>query len=122
MNTQKFLAGQRQRRKYRVRKRVRGDAERPRLSVARSHRNMAAQIIDDSTGRTIVSASTRDQDLRDQIAYGGNCDAAQIVGKRLAEKALEAGIRAVRFDRGSYKYHGRTAALANAAREAGLTL
>jgi large subunit ribosomal protein L18 len=80
------------------------------------------QVIDDSTGRTLASASTRDSSLRDQIAYGGNKTAATIIGKAIAERALAAGVKAVAFDRGHYKYHGRIAALADAAREAGLSL
>ena len=81
---------------------------------------MYAQIIDDAEGRTLVFASTRDKDLSD--SYGGNRAAAQAVGRALAERALAAGIKAVAFDRREYKYHGRIAALADAAREAGLTL
>jgi large subunit ribosomal protein L18 len=109
-----------QRRAFRVRKKVHGTADRPRLSVFRSHRHMECQIIDDTTGRTLVAASSRDQDLRDQTRYGGNCAAAQLVGRAVAQKALQAGITAVRFDRGGNRFHGRTAALASAAREAGL--
>ncbi len=121
MNKRQIIAKQKQRRKYHVRNRVRGDADRPRLSVFRSSGHLACQVIDDATGRTLVSASTRDKALRDQIPYGGNCAAAKIVGQVVARKALEAGIQAVRFDRGCYKYHGRVAALADAAREAGLS-
>ncbi len=120
MNKQKTIAQQRQRRKYAVRKRVRGDAQRPRLCVFRSCGHVACQLIDDTTGRTLASASTRDKDLRGQVRYGGNCAAAQAVGKAVAERALGQGITRVRLDRGSYKYHGRVAALADAAREAGL--
>jgi len=121
VNKRQLIAKQKQRRKYSVRNRVRGDASRPRLSVFRSSAHVACQVIDDATGRTLVSASTRDKQLRDQIKYGGNCDAAKIVGRALAERALGAGIKTVRFDRGCYKYHGRIAALADAAREAGLS-
>jgi large subunit ribosomal protein L18 len=122
MNKEKFIRGRRQRRRYRVRKRLRGDAQRPRLSVFRSHRHVYCQVIDDESGKTLVSASTRDKSLRDSIGGGGNKDAAQVIGKTIAERALAAGIKAVRFDRGHYKYHGRVAALADAAREAGLGL
>lgn len=121
MNKQKTIAKQRQRRKYAVRKRIRGDAQRPRLCVYRSCSHVGCQLIDDTTGRTLASASTRDKDLRSQVSYGGNCQAAQVVGKAIAERALSQGITQVRLDRGSYKYHGRVAALADAAREAGLT-
>ncbi len=122
MNKQKQIAGQRQRRKYRVRKRVQGTAERPRLCVCRSHKHVACQLIDDATGRTLVSVSTYDKGLGGEVPYGGNCEAAKRVGQAIAQRAIEAGIHAVRFDRGPYKYHGRVAALADAAREAGLKL
>ncbi len=121
MDKQKYLGGQRTRRRYRVRKSIRGTAVRPRLSVFRSHQNVAAQIIDDSAGKTLVAVSTLDKDLREQVSYGGNKGAAQAVGKALAEKALAAGIKEVCFDRGHFNYHGRVAALADAAREAGLS-
>jgi large subunit ribosomal protein L18 len=117
----RYLGGQRQRRRFRVRKKIRGTAERPRLTVFRSHQNVSAQIIDDSTGRTLAAVSTCDGSLREQVKYGGNKAAAQAVGKALAEKALAAGIMEVCFDRGHFKYHGRVAALADAAREAGLS-
>jgi large subunit ribosomal protein L18 len=117
----KYLGSQRQRRQFRVRKRIRGSAERPRLCVFRSHRNLACQIIDDASGKTLVAVGTKDKDVRTNVAYGGNKAAAQAVGKLLAEKAIAAGIKEVAFDRGHYKYHGRVAALADAAREAGLS-
>ena len=107
----------RKKRHLRVRKNVIGTAERPRLNVFRSLTNMYAQLIDDNTGHTIVAASTLDKGLQ---GYGGNCEAAKAVGKLLAERALEKGIKKVVFDRGGYIYHGRVAALAEAAREAGL--
>lgn len=106
------------RRHRRVRKGVRGTPERPRLSVFRSSRHMAAQLIDDTAGVTLVSASTLEPDLR--AANGGNVAAAAGVGTVVAERALTAGITAVVFDRGGYRYHGRVAALADAARRAGL--
>ncbi len=121
MDKQKHLGGQRRRRSFRVRKRVRGSAARPRLSVHRSHKNVACQIIDDVSGKTLVSADSLEQTLRGQVAYGGNKAAAQAIGKIIAERALAAGIKEVCFDRGHYKYHGRVAAVADAAREAGLS-
>jgi large subunit ribosomal protein L18 len=111
---------QRQRRAIRVRNRVKRDALRPRLAIFRSHQNIYAQIIDDAAGRTLASASTRDQALRQEFRYGGNKTAAVAVGKAIAQRALEAGVQQVVFDRRDYKYHGRVAALAEAAREAGL--
>jgi large subunit ribosomal protein L18 len=121
MDKSKYLGGQRQRRRFRVRKRIRGSAERPRLTVSRTHRNLTCQIIDDMSGKTLVAVGTADQDVRGNVKYGGNKTAAQTVGKLLAEKAIAVGIKQVAFDRGSYKYHGRVAALADAAREAGLS-
>ena len=107
------------RRHVRVRKRVRGTAERPRLAVFRSARHIYAQVIDDVSGRTLASASTVEQDARS--SYGGNVEAARAVGSRLAERARQQGVTAVVFDRGGFQYHGRIAALADAAREGGLT-
>lgn len=120
MDKQKSLGKQRTRRKFRVRKRTRGDAERPRLCVTRSHKNISVQLIDDAAGKTLASASTRDKQLAGQIKYGGNAEAAAAVGKAIAERATAAGVKEVCFDRGPYKYHGRVAALADAAREGGL--
>lgn len=120
MEHQQKINSQRQRRAFRVRKRTRGTQDRPRLCVSRSHKHISAQIIDDLEGKTLASASTRDKQLASKLKYGGNAAAAQAVGKALAEKATKAGITAVAFDRGPYKYHGRVAALANAAREGGL--
>ncbi len=122
MNKQKEIELRRRRRRFHVRSKVRGTPDRPRLSVHRSLQHIGVQIIDDTSGKTLVSASTRDKDVRAQVAYGGNKQAAAAVGKLIAEKALQAGIRQVCFDRGHTKYHGRVAALADAAREAGLTL
>jgi len=110
----------RQRRHVRVRRKVSGTPECPRLNVFRSLSHMYAQIIDDTTGRTLVSASTMDKDVKDEVGYGGNVEAAKAVGKAVAEKAAEAGIKDVVFDRGGYPYNGRVKALADAAREAGL--
>ena len=120
MEHNRAILRQRKRRSFRVRKRVRGTAERPRLSVARSHRNIAAQLINDQTGVTLASASTLDKELSAKVEYGGNADAAKAVGAALAERAKAAGVTAVCFDRGPFKYHGRVAALADAAREGGL--
>ncbi len=111
---------QRKRRAFRVRNHVKRHASRPRLSVFRSHANFYAQIIDDGEGKTLVSVSTLDKQLKTELKYGGNKTAAAAVGKALAQRALEAGIKEVVFDRREYKYHGRVAALADAAREAGL--
>jgi large subunit ribosomal protein L18 len=121
MEHSKRLRQLRQRRAFRVRKRVRGTTERPRLSVARSHKHISVQVIDDLTGKTLVAASSQDKKLCSKLKRGGNASAAQEVGKAIAERAIAAGIKAVCFDRGPYRYHGRVAALANAAREGGLS-
>lgn len=107
-------------RHYRMRKNLVGTSERPRLNVFRSLQHMYAQIIDDSNGTTVVSASTLDEALKGKFSNGGNVEAAKAVGKLVAERALEKGIKAVVFDRGGYLYHGRIKVLADAAREAGL--
>lgn len=117
MNHEKTIALQRQRRRYRVRKSVRGTAERPRLSVFRSHKHIFAQIIDDDSAQTLAAASTVEKAFG---KYGGNKTAAQAIGKSIAERAVAAGVTKVCFDRRDYKYHGRVAALADAARAAGL--
>ena len=113
-------AAGRVRRHLRVRKKVTGSASRPRLVVNRSARHMFAQIIDDSAGRTLAAASTLDAPIR--TAEGDKTAKAKILGSLIADRAREAGISAVVFDRGGYQYHGRVAALADSAREAGLTL
>jgi large subunit ribosomal protein L18 len=105
------------RRHRRVRKKVRGTAERPRLAVFRSNKHISAQVIDDRSGRTLASASTLEAELR---STGGNIEGATKVGTLLAERAKAAGIDAVVFDRGGNRYHGRIKALADAAREGGL--
>ena len=111
---------QRTRRQQRVRKPLRGTSERPRLSVRRSHKHIYAQVIDDSSGRTLAAASTVESQLKTTISFGGNKDAATAIGKTVAERAKAAGVSQVCFDRGPCRYHGRVAALADAAREAGL--
>jgi large subunit ribosomal protein L18 len=117
---QKTTNKQRWSRKNRVRKKIRGDAERPRLSVNRSNKHVYCQLIDDEAGKTIASASSRDKDLAAKITYGGNVEAAKIVGEAIAVRAKAAGVSQIRFDRGPYKFHGRVAELAAAAREGGL--
>ena len=104
----------------RVRQRVVGTSDHPRLCVYRSLDHIYAQIIDDQSGRTLVSASSLDKGTRAAVKGGGNVAAAKIVGKTIAERSLAAGIHQVVFDRGGYMYHGRVQALATAAREAGL--
>lgn len=101
----------------RVRAKISGTPERPRLCVYRSLANISAQIIDDVNGVTLVSASSLEKDFEN---YGGNKDAAKLVGEKIAERALEKGIKDVVFDRGGYVYHGRVASLADGAREGGL--
>lgn len=112
---------QRRKRHHRVRAKVHGTAERPRLNVSRSIQHIYAQIIDDTTGTTLVAASTVDKTLRSALKSGGNVEAAKAVGKLVAERAKEKGLTSVVFDRGGYMYHGRVQALADAAREGGLT-
>jgi len=102
----------------RIRRKVQGSGERPRLTIYRSLNHIYAQIIDDVQGRTLAAASTTEKDLRG--ATGGNVEAAERVGRAIAERALSAGVDHVVFDRGGYRYHGRVKALADAAREAGL--
>jgi large subunit ribosomal protein L18 len=116
MNREKKLSKQRERRAMRVRKRVRGDTARPRLSVQRSHKHIYAQIIDDETGRTLCAASSRVV----CGAYGGTKEHAKQVGADLAGKAEALKIKQVRFDRGRFSFHGRVQALADGAREKGL--
>jgi len=108
----------RRRRHNRVRRKVHGSAERPRLAVFRSNKHISAQLIDDDAGRTLAAASSIEGDLRG--SPGGNIDAASMVGKLVASRAKSAGITTVVFDRGGFAYHGRVAALADAARAEGL--
>lgn len=103
-----------------IRKRISGTAERPRMSVYRSLSNIFVQLVDDVNGKTLVSASTIDKELKAEIKNGGNVEAAKLVGKKVAERAVAAGIKTVVFDRSGYIYTGRVKALADAAREAGL--
>ena len=109
----------RKRRHYRVRRKLHGDATRPRLAVFRSNRYIYAQIIDDEAGRTVVAASSQEPSLRDRSL---TVDTAAEVGKLVAQRAKDAGVETVVFDRGGFKYHGRVKALAEAAREGGLKL
>lgn len=110
----------RKRKHARVRKKISGTPERPRLNVFRSLSNIYAQIIDDKSGHTLVAASTLDKDLKGKFKNAGNKEAAREVGKLIAEKALAKGIKSVVFDRGGYLYHGRVKELAEGAREGGL--
>ena len=110
----------RMRRHLRVRKRIAGTTERPRLVVTRSSRHVVAQVVDDTRGHTVVSASTMEPDLR--VLDGDKTAKARQVGERVAERARAAGIEAVVFDRGGNRYHGRVAAVADGAREGGLAL
>ena len=110
----------RQARHARVRKKISGTAARPRLNVFRSNLHIMVQIIDDTTGHTLVSASSSEKEFKATGKYGGNIAAAKEIGTLIAKRALEKGITQVVFDRGGYLYHGRVAALATAAREAGL--
>lgn len=107
-------------RQTRVRKKISGTPERPRLNVFRSSKNIYAQVIDDVNGNTLVAASSLDKELKGQFENGGNKDAAKLVGTLIAKRALDKGIDNVVFDRAGYLYHGRVKELADSAREAGL--
>jgi large subunit ribosomal protein L18 len=107
-----------QKRHQKIRLKVSGTAEFPRLAVYRSTKHIYAQLIDDESGKTIASASSVEADLK--LKHGGNIEAAKVVGEAIAKKAKKAGVECVVFDRGGFLYHGRVAALADAAREAGL--
>ncbi len=121
MSIIKSLHRRRQRRTWRVRNQVRRSASgRLRLSVFRSNKHISAQVIDDISGKTVAAASSAEKKLRGQLKNGGNVVAATVVGKTLGERCVQRGITNVVFDRGQYKYHGRVAALADGAREAGL--
>ncbi len=108
------------RRHHRVRKRVNGTTEHPRLNVFRSDKHIYAQVIDDSIGHTLASASTVDLEVRGSFKGKNKTEQAKLVGRVVAERALDLGVKKVVFDRGGYMYHGRVKALADAAREAGL--
>ena len=110
------------RRHHRVRLRVYGTPDRPRMNVFRSNAHLYAQVIDDTTGKTLVSASTLDKEIKDKLKSGANLAAAVAVGRLVAERALKANLKAVVFDRGGYKYHGRIKALADSLRAGGLKL
>lgn len=120
MNQQALKVWRRKRRHLRVRKKVFGTKERPRLCVFRSLRHMYCQLIDDTEGRTLLAMSTLSPELRNTLSKHGNKEAAAAVGAKLAEKAKALGIKEVVFDRGGYKFHGRVKALAEAARKGGL--
>ena len=120
MKTKKTLRAARIRRHERVREKVAGTAERPRLCVFRSLNHIYSQVIDDQEGHTLVAASDLEADIRQQVDGKSKTQVAGLVGGRLAKRAVEKGIKTVVFDRGGYKYHGRVKALAEAAREAGL--
>jgi large subunit ribosomal protein L18 len=120
MNEQKGKIIRRTRRRQHTRRMVRGTAERPRLTVFRSSKHIYAQLIDDDRGVTLCAVGTLAEEIKKDVAYGGNIKAAVAVGKRLAELAKEKGIAKACFDRGHYRYHGRVKALADAAREGGL--
>ena len=120
MSTTNVKAQLRQRRKNRIRKKIHGTPERPRFSVFRSARHICAQIIDDTAGATLVSASTRAKALREKLSNTDDRKAAQTVGEAVAKQALSVGIKCVCFDRNRYKFHGRVKALSEAARKAGL--
>jgi large subunit ribosomal protein L18 len=120
MDHQKLKLKRQLRRRHHVRRRLVGTAERPRLTVFRSSKHIYAQLIDDLSGATLAAASSNAPDVRSDLPYGGNINAAKIVGKKLAEAAKSKGILKAAFDRGHYRYHGRIKALADAAREGGL--
>lgn len=120
MSQEKIIRVRRERRQHRVRKNVRGTADRPRLCVFRSSKHIYAQLVDDLANKTLVAAGSNGKDAKSEIPYGGNIKAAKIIGKKIAELAKSKGITKVAFDRGYYRYHGRVKALADAAREAGL--
>ncbi|MBW7958949.1 MAG: 50S ribosomal protein L18 [Anaerolineae bacterium] len=118
----KNLNDPRKRRQRRIRLKISGTPERPRLNVFRSLHHIYAQVIDDVAGHTLASASTMDKDIAEQVAGKKKSEQAAIVGKVVAQRALDAGIQEVVFDRGGYVYHGRVKALADGAREGGLKL
>ena len=120
MDKNRVIQKKRLRRRRHVRNKLRGSAEQPRLCIHRSLKHFSCQLVDDQSGRTLASASTRDKSTRGDLSNGGNCDAAASIGKLIAEKASAAGVTAVKFDRGHCRFHGRVKAFAEAAREGGL--
>ena len=120
MVSKKSRAEMREKKHMRIRNRFSGTAERPRLAVFRSNNHMYAQIIDDTVGNTLVSASTLDKELKAELEKTNNVDAASKLGTVIAKRAMDKGISEVVFDRGGFLYHGKIEALAEAAREAGL--
>jgi large subunit ribosomal protein L18 len=120
MSNSSFHQSRREMRHKRLRKKLAGTQERPRLAVFRSNHHIYAQVIDDAAGHTLVAASTLDPDFKSQPSTDGKIDSATAVGTSIAQKAKDAGIERVVFDRGGYAYHGRVKALAEAAREVGL--
>ncbi len=122
MNILKAKRKRRIKRRKSIRKKIFGVKEKPRLSIYRSSRNIYCQLIDDTIGKTLVSASTLSEDIREKVPYGGNKKAAELVGLKIAEEAKKNGIDKAVFDRGGYKYHGRVKALAESARKNNLVL
>ena len=120
MDKNKKIGVQRQRRRFRVRKSVRGSSERPRLSISRSLSHFGCQVIDDESGKTLVAIHTTSPAIRAKLKNGGNVAAAAEIGRQIALKAVEAGVKKVCLDRGHNRYHGRVKAFAEAAREGGL--
>ncbi|MEE8395104.1 MAG: 50S ribosomal protein L18 [bacterium] len=123
MARQKTRAAQRGRRRFRIRRKVSGQPDRPRLAVFRSARHIYVQAIDDLSGKTIASASTGEKELRNKLtSYSGNRAAASLVGQQIAERLAKQGVKTAVFDRGGNRYHGRVKALADSAREHGLKI
>jgi len=122
MNILKAKRKRRIKRRKSIRKKIFGVKEKPRLSIYRSSRNIYCQLIDDTIGKTLVSASTLSEDIKKKVPYGGNKKAAELVGLKIAEEAKKNGIDKAVFDRGGYKYHGRVKALAESARKNNLIL
>ncbi len=122
MNILKAKRKRRIKRRKSIRKKVFGVKEKPRLSIYRSSKNIYCQLIDDTIGKTLVSASTLSEDIKKKVPYGGNKKAAELVGLKIAEEAKKSGIDKAVFDRGGYKYHGRVKALAESAKKNNLVL
>ena len=122
MNSQEERLRKRLKKKKRIRKKIVGTTERPRLTVFRSSKHIYAQIVDDTTGKTIASVSTMSKEMKGKVKNGGNVESAKLIGDLVAKAAQKAKVTSVSFDRNGYLYHGRVKALAEAAREAGLNL